>query len=376
MKLDLNRAMQETMRLMQAGDLPGAVLAIQQGLQGTESVQNARSGASGAPPASLEAEYRVLRDTNGAQASETISVPQRDRDHAPEGEFRDHDFICDAGSIRYKLFIPAGADTTALPLIVMLHGCTQSPDDFARGTRMNALAQEHGYLIAYPAQANRNNASKCWNWFRSSDQRRGTGEPALLAALTRHLVTTHGLDQRRVYVAGLSAGGAMAAVLAATYPDVYAAIGIHSGLPFGVAHDVASAFAAMKQPGGMSVGAAPTLGAPVPTIVFHGDRDTTVTAGNAAAIIEQSIGAANRTSNAELALPRASVERGLAGGRRYTRTLFTNATGAVIAEQWLVHGAGHAWFGGDPAGSYADPAGPNASEHMLRFFSNASGSWR
>ena len=191
----------------------------------------------------------------------------------------------------------------------------------------------------------------------------------MLAALTRHLVEAHRLDERRVYVAGLSAGGAMAAVLANTYPDVYAAIGVHSGLPFGVARDLPSAFAAMKQ-GAMPVAtAATTRTDSVPAIVFHGDRDTTVDPCNGVAVVEQCMGTA-AAENAEFVGTRATVERGsVPGGRSYTRTIFSNAEGTVVAEQWLVHGAGHAWFGGDVSGSYTDPTGPDASEQMLRFFS-------
>jgi poly(hydroxyalkanoate) depolymerase family esterase len=257
----------------------------------------------------------------------------------------------------------------------MLHGCTQSPEDFARGTRMNTLAQQHGYVVAYPAQAKSRNASKCWNWFRSRDQQRGQGEPAIIAALTLHLVRAHGLDKRRVYAAGLSAGGAMAAVLAGIYPDVYAAIGVHSGLPFGVAHDLPTAFAAMKQGvvGPAPSDAAPTRAIAVPAIVFHGDRDTTVDPCNGAAVIAQCVSAA-RAPDESPSARRETVERGSTpGGHAYTRTIFTNADGSVAAEQWVVHGAGHAWFGGDAAGSYTDPAGPDASAQMLRFFAGCTG---
>jgi poly(hydroxyalkanoate) depolymerase family esterase len=268
--------------------------------------------------------------------------------------------------MNYKLFIPSGL-CEAPPLIVMLHGCTQTPDDFARGTRVNALAQEHGYVVAYPAQAQSKNASKCWNWFRSQDQQRGQGEPALIAALTRHLVKVHGLDARRLYAAGLSAGGAMAAVLGNTYPDVFAAIGVHSGLPFGVARDLPSAFAAMKK--GASTRQTSYVN-PVRAIVFHGDRDTTVDPCNGEAVIAQCIGTASSVRGAESDALHTTVERGsVPGGRTYTRTVFKNPDGILTAEQWVVHGAAHAWFGGDPAGSYTDPSGPDASKHMLRFFS-------
>lgn len=382
MNIDMNRMMQETMRLMQSGDLHAATLAIQRGLEGANPIQTATTDTvrSTGPRSFIEGLYRVISDPGDASSATEIcdvrvpsnaDAPPCDRRDPTDGEFRDHYFTCEAGSIAYKLFIPAGTATGARPLIVMLHGCMQSPDDFARGTRMNILAQEHGYVVAYPAQSNTKNSGKCWNWFRASDQQRGQGEPAILAALTRHLVKAHGLDDRRVYVAGLSAGGAMAAVLASTYPDVYAAIGIHSGLPFGAAHDLPSAFAAMKQGVGKAGhGTAPIHLDPVPAIVFHGDRDTTVDPCNGAAVVEQFTGATTKHASVE---PAGSVEHGsVPGGHRYTRTVFTNAAGVVIAEQWLVHGAGHAWFGGDPSGSYTDRSGPDASEHMLRFFSACS----
>lgn len=373
MNLNMTRTMHETMRLMGTGDLYAATLAIQRGLRGAQSA-NDTGETAGSTARIIEGRYRVISDS----ADGDLHAPapaQYPADgiaiHGRDAEFRDHRFTCDAGSMHYKLFIPAGLGAAAAPLIVMLHGCTQSPDDFARGTRMNVLAQEHGYVIAYPAQAKSKNASKCWNWFRSRDQQRGQGEPAILAALTRHLVKALELDERRVYVAGLSAGGAMATVLAGTYPEVYAAIGVHSGLPFGVAHDLPSALNAMRQGvGKLGPAVPPARMDPVPAIVFHGDRDTTVDACNGAAVVEQCVGTSYATGSGQADATRTTVERGAApGGRSYTRTVFKDAAGGVVAEQWLVHGAGHAWFGGDPSGSYTDPSGPDASEHMLRFFS-------
>jgi poly(hydroxyalkanoate) depolymerase family esterase len=360
MLTNMKATMRDAMQLMRSGDLHAATRRIAAGL-----TRPSPDAAHHPGPATdiLEASYRVVEDTADSRADREIGP--RPSDAPAEGRFTAHRFDGDARALHYKLFVPAGLGSAAPPLIVMLHGCTQSPDDFARGTRMNALAQEHGYVVAYPAQSQTSNPGKCWNWFRNDDQQRGQGEPALIAAMTRHLVARHGLDARRVYVAGLSAGGAMAAVLAGTYPDVYAAIGVHSGLPLGAAHDLPSAFAAMKQ------GAAPRSSAPpapteaVPAIVFHGDRDATVDPRNGAAVVAQSIG----TSAHDIA-QRATIERGSApGGHSFTRTLYTNAAGNVVAEQWLVHGAGHAWSGGDPSGSYTDPSGPDASEQMLRFFS-------
>jgi poly(hydroxyalkanoate) depolymerase family esterase len=371
MRNTMNDTMQEAMRLMRLGDLQAATAAIQRGLSGHSAADNAAATHARDGSADwIEGDYRIVPESPGGivQSRGIIEQPDAERSsRTSRSEFRQHHFACGAGSIHYKLFIPAGLSGPA-PLVVMLHGCTQSPDDFACGTRMNTLAQEHGYVIAYPAQTQKRNPSKCWNWFRTHDQQRGRGEPAIIAALTRHLVQTHRLDERRVYAAGLSAGGAMASVLASTYPDVYAAIGVHSGLPHGVARDLPSAFAAMKQQPGMPGNAVPPAQmSPVPVIVFHGDRDPTVDPRNASAVIAQCTGGVNGSASDDL---RTSTERGsVPGGRAYTRTIYKNREGSIAAEQWVVHGGGHAWFGGDPAGSYADPAGPDASQHMLRFFS-------
>jgi poly(hydroxyalkanoate) depolymerase family esterase len=367
---NVNRAMQEAMRLMKTGDLQAATQAIQRGLHGGIEPRYAttQSMGPGMTAADIEGDYRVVPDSPN-DVTGTVRPTDRNGNKAPDWACL-HRFACDAGAMHYKLFIPDGLGDAPRPLIVMLHGCTQSPDDFARGTRMNALAQEHGYVVAYPAQAKSKNASKCWNWFRRQDQQRGRGEPAIIAALTRHLVKAHRLDERRVYAAGLSAGGAMAAVLGSTYPDLYAAIGVHSGLPVGAAHDLPSAFAAMKEgPRGSSAGVQTAYR--VPAIVFHGDGDTTVDPCNGEAVIAQCIGAsASVREYGAAAAACETVERGsIPGGRNYTRTIFTNPDGSAAAEQWVVHGAAHAWSGGDPAGSYTDSTGPDASRHMLRFFS-------
>ncbi|MDI3309366.1 MAG: PHB depolymerase family esterase [Acetobacteraceae bacterium] len=290
-------------------------------------------------------------------------VPATAPEPMPEGaRFVPGSFGAEAGSRAYKLYIPSTHRGGPVPLVVMLHGCTQSPDDFAAGTRMNALAEEHGLLVLYPAQPSSANAKKCWNWFSPGDQRRDQGEPSLIAGMTRQVMREHAVDPRRVYVAGLSAGGAAAAIMGQAYPDLYAAVGVHSGLACGAARDLPSAFTAMRQ--GASIAPLRTGDAQrlTPTIVFHADRDTTVHPRNGDQVITQS-GAAAAT---EL---RIEIQRGqVVGGHAYSRTVHANAAGQTVLEQWLIHGGGHAWSGGSPAGSYTDPRGPDASREMLRFF--------
>jgi poly(hydroxyalkanoate) depolymerase family esterase len=269
-----------------------------------------------------------------------------------------------AGRRDYKLFVPSGYHGQALPLIVMLHGCTQSASDFAAGTRMNELAQEQTCLVAYPEQTALANVSKCWNWFNLSGQQRGTGEPSIIAGITRQVMREYAVDARRVYIAGLSAGAAEAAILGATYPDLYAAVGLHSGLPYGAASNLPSALAAMRHGAAattrpLQAPAAREGGRTVPAIVFHGDQDTTVHPSNSDRIIEQSAGSGMRTNVQHLRVP---------GGHAYSCTRHMDAAGNPIFEQWVVHGAGHAWSGGSSAGSYTDPLGPDAAREMLRFF--------
>lgn len=265
-----------------------------------------------------------------------------------------------AGSRAYRLYVPASKPAGPVPLVLMLHGCTQTPEDFALGTGMNALAEEQGWLVAYPAQPSGANAQKCWNWFRPEDQARGAGEPALMAALVHEIQSNHGADPQRTYVAGLSAGGAAAVALAAAYPEVFSAVGVHSGLPVGGAQDIPSAFAAMRN--GSS--GAPHRAA-LPTIVFHGLADSTVSPQNGAAVLAQALPAMNGL--------RKSVKKGTAeGGRAYRATLYAQADGRSMAEHWEIEGAGHAWSGGDAGGSYTDPKGPSASRQFLRFFAQHS----
>ncbi|MDY8107719.1 PHB depolymerase family esterase [Fulvimarina sp. 2208YS6-2-32] len=298
----------------------------------------------------------------GFRKREAVAVPV-----AAGASFLEKDFQSAVGARPYKLYVPSTykAGDDARPLIVMLHGCTQSPDDFAIGTKMNELAEERNCLVLYPGQTKAANASMCWNWFSAKDQQRHGGEPEIIADMVRGVMGDYNVDPRRVFAAGLSAGGAAAAILGQRYPDLFAAIGVHSGLACGAARDMPSAFAAMQGRGGASSG-----DTSIPAIVFHGTGDTTVAPDNARSVGEQARGGAST---------RETVVTGRSdGGVSFTRTIHHAASGstrpdAPRQETWLLAGMGHAWSGGDPKGSYTDPSGPDASREMLRFFDEVAG---
>jgi poly(hydroxyalkanoate) depolymerase family esterase len=343
---------------------------------GTGASNRPTSGPPGTARSHLPEALRSFLDRvkRGPPSEPDIGeLPRHSPPHAPDvvpdgGRFLAASYGNQAGNRAYKLYVPSGYRGQAAPLVVMLHGCTQSPDDFAAGTRMNLVAEEHTCLVAYPAQAASANPSRCWNWFSPGHQQRGQGEPSLIAGITLQIMRDYAVDPERVYVAGLSAGAAAAAIVGMTYPDLYAAIGVHSGLACGIASDLPSAFAAMRQgekvagPASGTAAEAPGGRRLVPTIVFHGDQDATVHPRNGDQVIAQS----RATTIADL---RTTVQYGRApGGHGYSRTLHADASGQTILEQWVIHGAGHAWSGGSPAGSYTDPQGPDATREMLRFF--------
>ncbi|MCF1182687.1 PHB depolymerase family esterase [Marichromatium gracile] len=327
-------AMQEAARLTQAGRVAEATALVQRAM--------GLSGAADGDAAVIEGECRRV---DPAAASDGEIAP---------GRWIEDSFANTAGVRRYRLYLPERADG----LVVMLHGCGQGPEDFATATRMHLCAAAQGLATLYPAQSSEANGASCWNWYEPADQGRDRGECAILAGMTEAVMMAHGLDDRRIYIAGLSAGGAMAATLAAAYPERYVALGVHSGLPAGCAHDLISAMTVMRQ------GASPPAHGPLPacpTIVFHGDRDTRVNPSNALALIAQARAGAMQGA--------VEIERGCApAGLAFSRTCYPQVAGRAEAELWLVHGAGHGWSGGAAEASYTEPRGPDASSEMLRFF--------
>ncbi len=377
------RDMTEATRLTRAGRLGEAVALVQSVLRGGRpggpaasatdaaivleplalTVADATAATAGAPTALSGILDRLGESLPGLRGLPGHRSPASEAVAPLAGTYIAGSFTGEAGTRAYKLYVPSRHDGPR-PLIVMLHGCSQSADDFAAGTRMNFAAEEHGCFVVYPEQPPAANAQKCWNWFKPDDQERGRGEPALIAGITQQIMREHKIDARRVYIAGLSAGGAAAAIMGETYPDLYAAVGVHSGLPCGAARDLPSAFAAMSGNGPVRVGSrVSTRGAQVaehdvPTIVFHGDRDTTVHPRNGAAVIARAGGDVQVLTD-----PQAAAQRG-----RFTRSVRRDAQGRSVLEQWEIHGAGHAWSGGSRAGSFTDPSGPDATREMLRFF--------
>lgn len=334
---------------------PSAAKASRMRMPLAETLRVLRDGKAGFSAPDLSSAFAPL----GRQAKASVEIPVG-------AAFETRSFSCQAGTRTYKLYRPASLSGAPNGIIVMLHGCKQDPDDFAVGTGMNALAEEHGLIVVYPGQTSGHNASSCWNWFRPGDQMRDRGEPAILAGLTQEIAREFGVGRDRTFVAGLSAGGAMAAIMGETYPDTFAAIGVHSGLAHGSANDVVSAFAAMRGDAGRtptvsrnSASATP----PVRTIVFQGRADHTVHASNAERIMTMA------TSRMESHVPEASDGRS-SDGRSFERKVVKDGAGRIVAECWMIDGAGHAWSGGDAKGSYADPKGPDASREMIRFFLN------
>lgn len=387
--------MAEATQLTRHGKLAEATRLIQRALRGFRAPapapvapQPAAPSWTDEPPARTAAEDIPFRELPAQPGLVAAAVEIIDLRQAPEpagrvelpqepapatlpvqepGTFDGHTFDFGSKTYSYRLFLPgafAGQPPGPRPVLVLLHGCKQDAADFAQGTEMNALAQQHQCIVVYPEQLRSANNMGCWNWFDPANQQRGSGEPELIAALARDIVARHGGDAERVYVAGLSAGGAMATLVAQLYPDVFAAVGVHSGLGPAVANDVVSAFAAMRKARRKTPPRAPGAAAVLPTIVFHGGADKTVHPSNGDQIVQETL--ATFQAAGEALHP--AQEQHADAQRAATRTLYARDDGAVMMEYWEIAAGPHAWSGGDAAGSYTDPAGPSASEAMLRFF--------
>ena len=353
----LQNLMRQATRLTQAGRLTEATAAIQRALSGKTNTYDV-----------VEDQEMPVKPAPSAMILDDCVFEVAGADTVEAGEFTSGRHTHAALTRGYKLYAPTQSTVQQRPLVVMLHGCTQNPDDFAVGTGMNERAREQGFCVLYPEQSQDANPQRCWNWFKHNHQRRGSGEPALIASMTQAIMKEHDIDPHRVFIAGLSAGGAMAAIVADAYPEIFAAVGVHSGLPNGAASNVAEALAVMNSGHSGSIRNGKLSPQPpqqphrlVPTIVFHGDQDRTVHPRNGEQVIASALGSAAADS------PR--VAQGVsAHGRRYTNSTHHGDTGKVLAEHWLVHGAGHAWSGGHAKGSYTDAKGPDATVEMLRFF--------
>jgi poly(hydroxyalkanoate) depolymerase family esterase len=360
-------AMAEATRLTRQGRLLEATALIQQTLTSLTVTRPAPDA-----PGPEDSGWIPRRRPLPRRPASSLRRPHRPASPAVKrtaGQFSAFSYSNAAGSRTYRLYVPSGDPASGgpggpLPLVVMLHGGTQDAATFAAATGMNDLAEREKFLVAYPEQARSANAGRYWNWFVPGHQRRDAGEPSLIAGITGQVTDHYGIDAARVYVAGFSAGGAMAAVMAAAYPDLYAAVGVHSGLAYAAANDVASAFAAMRH-GPSHLARSPAR--PLPLIVFHGDRDATVAPANAASLIHHALMAASPDRRPET-LPTAVTGGQVPGGHAYSRTRYQDPARATLAELWTIHESGHAWSGGIPHGSYTDPDGPDASAEFIRFF--------
>ncbi len=369
MKLRVLDVMNDALGLVKKSDLSGATALIRKALSGEPAEETERGEPQAHRPSAKViplSPRRPLGETLRALRVRPIMPPGLPNAPTPGpapdlGErFLRRNYSGPAGSLNYRLYVPADHEQRELALVLMLHGCLQNPEDFALGTRMNDLAEEFGLIVAYPHQPHLANPNGCWNWFDRRHQNRGSGEPAKLAGLAQALAKEFDVRRERIFAAGLSAGGAMAEILAVTYPDVFDAIGIHSGLPYKSAGDLPSAFAAMNGTAAFQAQPVGPSDRHVRKIIVHGLADATVAPVNGERLLDE-------VERGETPLTRSDLDWEIEGGR-VTRTALKDEDGRPVAEQWLVEGGGHAWFGGDPRGSYTQTVGLDASRVMVRFF--------
>lgn len=304
---------------------------------------------------------------------------------ASSGTWQQFTYSGPAGSRPYDVYTPAGYQVgTSVPLFVMLHGCTQTPSDFATGTQMDALADAHQFIVVYPQQTSQYNSAECWNWFLPADQSRGSGEPAIIAGIVQTVEQTTSrwtINTSRVYVAGLSAGAAMSVILGATYPDIFAAIGVGSGMEYKAATSAGGAVVAQTYggpnpttQGQAAYNAMGSRAREVPTISFQGTSDTVVYPINGNQVVQQWMEtdylASGGVYNANFSSPNTIINGQVPFGQAYTEYIWNDNNGREVQEYWVVYYMGHAWSGGSAAGSYTDPYGPSASQAIYTFFMN------
>ncbi len=278
-----------------------------------------------------------------------------------------------AGARRYQLYLPRGYDAARrYPLVVLLHGCTQDAADLARGTRIAEHVEREDVIAVLPEQPEGANPKKCWNWYDPAHQARDAGEPAIIAGITDAVIRGHAVDPARVHLGGMSAGAAMASLVAVAYPERYASVALHSGLVWRTATTVTAALAAMakgvEDADSVGVAALAAMGAwrrPVPALVIHGGKDAVVNAANGRQAARQWAVTNARALGAALADAR--ISKGETNGFAWTRECHM-AGGVCVVEEWLVPELGHAWSGGSREGTYTDERGPDATREMLRFF--------
>jgi poly(hydroxyalkanoate) depolymerase family esterase len=279
-----------------------------------------------------------------------------------------------AGTRAYRGYVPSTyTPGTAMPLIVVLHGCTQTADSIRQLTRYDQLAEAKGFIAVFPEQPPSANFLRCWNFFLDAHMHRGTGEPSLIAGITNWVRQRYTVDPRRIYVAGLSAGGAMASVMGASYPDLYAAVGIGSGCEYAATATCAgwrssdptkaaqAAYAEMGQRARV-----------LPVIAFQGDKDFTVPPVNADQLVKQWTITADladdHVANGSVSgTPTTTLTGQVPNGRAYTTRYYADADGRELVQYWSVHGMSHAWSGGCSCALHADPQGPDATAAMYAF---------
>lgn len=365
----LTEMLSKATRLTRMGQLMEATELIQRALKKPVPAQPSQQ------PAANDSVLRLPVPPVQAERPNTEPLVEDSPDLFPEtlvqpevlqpAQFTEGEFSFEGLQYPYRLFVPtrplaSPGKTGTTPLIVLLHGCTQNAEDFALGTDMNALAEQHQCMVLYPEQTSQANVRRCWNWFEPDHQQRGRGEPGMIAAITQQVLDSHPeADASRVYIAGLSAGGAMAALVAGQHPDMFAAVGVHSGLQAGAARDLASAFGAMRH------GAPGQASPPLPTIVFHGTADQTVHPDNGQ-YLSDAAQAAFLASGVSLTERRTDVRA--PGEALAERISFDGDGGRSYVEYWRVDAGPHAWSGGKAAGSFTAPDGPAASAAMLAFF--------